>query len=90
VFTIVQIRSDGLLGANQPEDVIYPLNFADADGKLLRHTPRKIANMVGVTDNTVRSQIESIFSKIGVKRQGELIRLLLNNSGLAIHPEPTL
>jgi len=45
------------------------------------HAPRKIANMVGVTDNTVRSQIKSIFSKTGVKRQDELIRLLLSNSG---------
>ena len=90
MFTIVQIRSDGLWGANQIEEVIYPLNFADADGKLLRHTPRKIANTVGVTDNTVRSQTESTFSKIGVKPQGELIWILLNNSRLAIHPEPTL
>lgn len=90
MFRIVEIRSDGLWGANQPEDVIYPLNFADADGKLLRHTPRKIANTVGVTNNTVRSQIESTFSNVGVKRQGELIWILLNNSRLAIHPEPTL
>jgi DNA-binding CsgD family transcriptional regulator len=47
------------------------------------HAPRKIANMIGITDNTVRSQIKSIFSKTGVKRQGELIRLLLNHSALA-------
>jgi DNA-binding CsgD family transcriptional regulator len=47
------------------------------------HAPRKIATMVGVTDNTVRSQIKSIFSKTGAKRQGELIRLLLNHSALA-------
>lgn len=40
-------------------------------------SPRQIANLVGVTDNTVRSQIKSIFSKTGVKRQSELIRLLL-------------
>lgn len=52
------------------------------------HAPRKIANMIGVTDNTVRSQIKSIFSKTGVKRQGELIRLLLSNSGLAIQGRP--
>jgi DNA-binding CsgD family transcriptional regulator len=43
------------------------------------YAPRKIANMIGVTDNTVRSQIKSIFSKTGVKRQGDLIRLLLSN-----------
>jgi DNA-binding CsgD family transcriptional regulator len=51
------------------------------------HAPRKIANMIGVTDNTVRSQIKSIFSKTGVNRQGELIRLLLNHSGPAIPRE---
>lgn len=36
-----------------------------------------IANTVGVTDNTVRSQVKTIFSKTGVRRQGELIHLLL-------------
>lgn len=51
------------------------------------HAPRKIASMVGVTDNTVHSQIKSIFSKTGVKRQGELIRLLVGNSGMAIQGE---
>jgi DNA-binding CsgD family transcriptional regulator len=35
---------------------------------------RQIANTVGVTENTLRSQIKSVFSKT-VKRQGELIRL---------------
>jgi hypothetical protein len=31
------------------------------------------------TDNTVRSQIKSIFSKTGVRRQSDLVRLLLSN-----------
>jgi DNA-binding CsgD family transcriptional regulator len=53
------------------------------------HAPRKIANMVGVTDNTVRSQMKSIFSKTGVKRQGELIRLLLTNPELGVPAGPT-
>jgi DNA-binding CsgD family transcriptional regulator/PAS domain-containing protein len=48
------------------------------------HAPAKIADMVGVTTHTVRSQIKSIFSKTGVKRQSELIRLLLNNSGFGV------
>ena len=51
------------------------------------HAPRKIANMVGVTDNTVRSQIKSVFSKTGVRRQGELIRVLLSFSGSTIPGE---
>ena len=42
--------------------------------------PQEIANTVGVTDNTVRSQIKSIFSKTGVRRQSDLVRLLLNNA----------
>jgi DNA-binding CsgD family transcriptional regulator len=40
--------------------------------------PRKIASIIGVSDNTVREQIKNIFSKTGVNRQGELIRLLLD------------
>ena len=54
------------------------------------HAPRKIANMIGVADNTVRSQIKSIFSKTGVRRQRELIRLLLNNPGVTTQAKPTL
>lgn len=66
--------------------VLFGLTPAECRVALLLsdgHAPKEIANMVGVTDNTVRSQIKSIFCKTGVKRQGELIRLLLNNSGLA-------
>ncbi|HEV3253639.1 MAG TPA: helix-turn-helix transcriptional regulator [Candidatus Acidoferrales bacterium] len=48
------------------------------------HAPRQIASMVGVTRNTVRSQIKSVFSKTGVKRQSELVRLLLHNSDFCI------
>jgi DNA-binding CsgD family transcriptional regulator len=44
------------------------------------HSPKEIANTVGVTDNTVRSQIKSIFSKTGVRRQSDLVRLLLSNA----------
>lgn len=51
------------------------------------HAPKEIASMVGVTENTVRSQIKSIFLKTGVKRQGELIRLLLTNPGAAIRQQ---
>jgi hypothetical protein len=37
-------------------------------------------NTVGVTNNTVRSQIKCIFSKTGVRRQSDLVRLLLSNA----------
>ena len=48
------------------------------------HAPKDIASMAGVSVDTVRSQIKSIFGKTGVNRQGDLIRLMLNNAGLAI------
>ena len=44
-----------------------------ADGR----APREIAESVGVSFETVRPQIKSVFAKANVKRQGELIRLLL-------------
>jgi DNA-binding CsgD family transcriptional regulator/PAS domain-containing protein len=47
-------------------------------------SPREISQTIGVSFNTVRSQMKSIFAKTGAKRQGELIRLLLNYSGPAI------
>jgi DNA-binding CsgD family transcriptional regulator len=50
------------------------------------HSPREIAKTVGVSFETVRSQIKSIFSKTNVKRQGELIRLLLDHTVFAIRP----
>jgi len=43
--------------------------------------PKEIAAMIGVSVETVRSQMKSIFSKAGVKRQSELVRLLLSHSG---------
>lgn len=52
------------------------------------HAPRQIAGMVGVTDNTIRSQIKSIYSKTGVKRQSDLVRLLLNHAGPSIQRDP--
>ena len=73
--------------------LLYGLTPAECSGALLLgdgHAPRKIANMVGVADNTVRSQIKSIFSKMGVRRQSELVRLLLNNSGSATNAKATL
>ena len=68
---------------------LYGLTPAECRVALLLgdgRAPRKIASMVGVSDSTVRSQIKSIFSKTGVKRQGELIRLLLSNSAIQWNP----
>ena len=53
------------------------------------HSPKEIANTVGATDNTVRSQIKSIFSKTGVRRQSDLVRLpLTTRAGHAVGPNP--
>lgn len=78
------------LRSNRPAEAVlrtlYGLTPAESRVALLLsdgHAPREIAGLIGVTDNTVRSQIKSIFSKTGVRRQGELIRLLLSHSGLA-------
>lgn len=49
-----------------------------SDGK----STREICNSVGVSENTIRSQIKSIFSKTGVNRQSELIRLLIGSAAV--------
>jgi DNA-binding CsgD family transcriptional regulator len=49
------------------------------------HSLKEAADSCGVTHNTARSQLKSIFSKTQVQRQGELIRLLLNTAG-AVRP----
>lgn len=70
---------------------LYRLTPAECRVALLMvdgNIPKKIAEMVGVSVETVRSQIKSIFAKAGVNRQSELIRLLLNNSGFGIQAKP--
>jgi DNA-binding CsgD family transcriptional regulator len=70
--------------------MVYGLTPAECRVALLLsdgRAPQEIAKMVGVTQNTVRSQIKSIFSKTGDGRQGELIQLLLRHSEPAIHPQ---
>ncbi|MGA7905952.1 MAG: helix-turn-helix transcriptional regulator [Candidatus Sulfotelmatobacter sp.] len=44
-----------------------------ADG----HPPAKIAEMLGVSRNTLKSQLTSIYGKTGTSRQSQLVRLLL-------------
>ncbi len=89
-ITAVAFMSDPLQQKRPPQELLralYRLTPAECRVALLLgdgHAPRKIASMVGVTDNTVRSQIKSIFSKTGVKRQGELVRLLMSNSEFAV------
>jgi DNA-binding CsgD family transcriptional regulator len=46
------------------------------------HSLKESADSCGVTHNTAKSQLKTVFSKTQVKRQGELIRLLLNTAGV--------
>lgn len=47
------------------------------------HPLKEAADRCGVSHNTAKSQLKSIFLKTQVQRQGELIRLLLNTAGVA-------
>jgi len=70
---------------------LYGLTRAECRVALLLsdgRAPKQIADTVGVTENTVRSQIKSIYGKTGVKRQSELIRLLVNHAGPSIQRDP--
>ncbi len=46
------------------------------------HSLKESAALCRVTHNTAKSQLKSVFSKTEVKRQSELIRLLLNSAGI--------
>jgi DNA-binding CsgD family transcriptional regulator len=89
----VALITDPLLRHRPSQDILrslFGLTPAECRVALLLgdgHSPREISQMVGVSFNTVRSQIRSIFLKTDVKRQGELIRLLLTHSAVAVRPE---
>ena len=60
--------------------IVYGLTPAEsriADLISKGYAPREIANRLGVTFNTVRSQLKTVYAKTNVKRQSELVRLLL-------------
>jgi len=40
------------------------------------HTPRQIADLIGVSTNTLKTQLTSIYRKTGTSRQSQLVRLL--------------
>ena len=61
---------------------LYGLTPAEAElASLLSagHSIEEAAEIRGVTLNTARSQMKRVFSKTGVNRQADLVRLLLNN-----------
>jgi DNA-binding CsgD family transcriptional regulator len=48
------------------------------------HSLKEAAEICGVTHNTAKSQLKSIFVKTNVRRQSELVKVLLVSSGDAI------
>jgi DNA-binding CsgD family transcriptional regulator len=70
-----------------PADLLkrcYGLTIAEAHLTtvlLEGHSLREAAELCGVTQNTAKTQLKSVFAKTQVRRQGELIKLLLTSSG---------
>jgi len=61
---------------------LYGLTDAEAEIATLLsagHSIEEAAEIRGVKFSTARSQLKSVFSKTGVNRQSDLLRLLLNN-----------
>jgi DNA-binding CsgD family transcriptional regulator len=58
----------------------YRLAMLLADG----HGPPAIAEMVGVSRNTVKSHLASIYRKTNTSRQAQLVRLLLQLPGTSL------
>jgi DNA-binding CsgD family transcriptional regulator len=57
-------------------------SLTPAEGRVAGHiaqgwSPKQIADACGVSTSTVRSQIRSLFQKTGVRRQPDLVRLML-------------
>ncbi len=40
------------------------------------HAPRQIGQLLGVSRNTLKSQLASIYSKTGTSRQSQVVRLI--------------
>jgi DNA-binding CsgD family transcriptional regulator len=72
---------------------LYALTPAEA--RLATHlscgrSVEEAAAEMGVTVNTARAYLKRIYSKLGVRRQSELVRrLLLGLAGLRLHREET-
>lgn len=73
-----------LLGGTRLDPLIVALAFdltpAEADTAIAisdGETPERIATRRGVTISTVRTQLRSVFEKLGVSRQSELVACLL-------------
>lgn len=86
--TAVVFISDPEMNPEFPDDLLqrcYGLTHAEARLTMLLlkgYSLKESADSCGVTHSTAKSQLKSIFSKTQVKRQGELIRLLLSTAGV--------
>lgn len=56
-----------------PAEARLATRLADGDGL------DEAAQLLGISRNTARSQLQSVFAKTGVNRQGDLVRLLLSS-----------
>lgn len=78
--------SDPEQNVELPADLLcrcYRLTMAEARLTMLLlegHSLKETADLCGVTYNTAKSQLKSIFSKTQVQRQSELVKLLMSAS----------
>lgn len=83
----VVFLSDPDRDLENPDDLMqrcYGLTPAEARLTMVLlegYSLKQSADSCGVTHNTAKSQLKSVFSKIQVKRQSELIRVMLNSAG---------
>jgi DNA-binding CsgD family transcriptional regulator len=72
-----------------PADLLqrcYGLTVAEARLTMVLlegHSLKEASELCSVTQNTAKSQLKSVFAKTHVQRQAQLIRLLLNTTGVA-------
>lgn len=85
-LAMLPVEDLGCLFGLSPAEARLATRLADGDGL------DEAAQLLGISRNTVRSQLQSIFAKTGVNRQGDLVRLLLSSvashagTGVAVEP----
>lgn len=88
--TVLIIDSDPAVDVHEYEDAfreiwgLTPAEARVASALLAGLTPAEIGARTGVSRNTVRIHIYSIFNKVGVRRQVDLIRTLTMLTGFSI------
>lgn len=82
---VVIVRDPGLPATLPPGDLAALFGLTPAEARLAARLADgagldEAAVALGVTRNTARSQLQAIFAKTGVNRQGDLVRLLLGSA----------